>query len=69
MDNHSKFWLTFGSIITLFEIFCFMIYCGIKTTVVFHKEYCVFLIPNLLYILFQFVVNYVELTDENKKNT
>ena len=69
MNNHFKFWLTFGSIITLLEMFIFMIMCGCINTFVFHKQYCVILIPNLLYIMFQFVVNYAELTDENKKNT
>ncbi len=68
MDNHGKFWLTFGSLITLIELFLFMIIVGcicINNTFVFHEEYCLILLPNLLYMLFQFVVNYSSLTDGN----
>ena len=69
MNNHSKFWLTFGSIITFLELFIFIIMCGCIDAFVFHKQYCFILLPNLGYLIFQFLVNYVELTDENKKNT
>ena len=27
-------------------------------TFVFHKEYCLFLLPNLIYLGFQFIINY-----------
>lgn len=69
MSKHTSFWLTFCSLVTIFEIFCFIIFCGSKDTFIFHKQYCIILIPNLLYMMFQFVINYAELTDENKKNT
>lgn len=71
MNNNKewKFWLTFCNLITLLEIFFFILFCVFKPTFTFHKEYCLILIPNLLYIMFQFVINYTELTDENKKNT
>ena len=64
-----KFWLTFCNLITLIELVFFMLFCVFKPTFTFHKEYCLILIPNLLYMIFQFVINYVELTNENKKNT
>ena len=66
MDNHGKFWLTFFSLITLIELFIFMIACGcIDTTFVFHREYCLILFPNLIYFIFQFIVNYSSLTEDS----
>lgn len=65
MNNHSNFWLTFGSLITLIEIVLFMIISGCIDTFVFHKQYCLILLPNLIYMMFQFVVNYYSLTDDN----
>lgn len=64
MNNHSNFWLTFGSIITLIELFIFMIVCGEIDTFVFHKQYCLILFPNLGYLIFQSLVNYIKLTDD-----
>lgn len=64
MSKDTAFWLTFCSLVTLFEMFCFIIFCSIKETFIFHKEYCLILLPNLLYTIFQFVVNYCNLTDE-----
>lgn len=65
MNNHYNFWLTFGSLITLIEIVIFMITCGCIDTFVFHKQYCLILLPNLIYLIFQFAVNYDSLTDDN----
>ena len=67
MNNHWIFWLTLGSLITLIEIFCFIIFCVFNETFTFHKEYCLFLIPNLLYMIFQFIINYAIIT-ENLNN-
>lgn len=72
MDKHWIFWLTFGSLITLIELFLFIIIFGcicIDTTFVFHKEYCLILLPNLIYFMFQFVINYAIITEKlnNKK--
>lgn len=65
MNKHSNFWLTFGSLITIIELFIFMIMCGCIDTFVFHKQYCLILLPNFLYFIFQFIVNYNSLTDGN----
>ena len=70
MDKHWLFWLTFGSFITMVEIFLFILICSYTKTIQFHKEYCLFLLPNLIYMMFQFVVNYgilTELLDDNGK--
>jgi len=60
----AKFWLTFGSLITIIELFLFIIICSYIDTFVFHRQYCLILIPNLLYIMFQFIINYVSLTND-----
>jgi hypothetical protein len=65
MNKHSNFWLTFGSLITIIELFIFMTMCVCVETFVFHKQYCVILFPNFLYLIFQFIVNYNSLTDGN----
>jgi len=59
MSRHTLFWMTLGSFITLCELFLFILICSGFDTFVFHKQYCLFLIPNLLYFSFQFVLNYV----------
>lgn len=61
-DKHVLFWITFGSLITMFEIFLFILICVHFKTIQFHKEYCLFLLPNLIYMIFQFIVNYGNLT-------
>lgn len=67
MNNKEwDFWLTFFNLITFLEIFVFMLFCVFRSTFTFHKEYCVILIPNLLYIGFQFIINYVNLTSTNE---
>lgn len=63
MNRHWLFWLAFGSIVTLFEVFLFILICGCIDTFVFHKEYCLFLLPNLIYLGFQFIVNYAMLME------
>lgn len=63
MNRHLLFWLTFGSIVTLFELFIFMLICGCIDTFVFYKQYCLFLLPNLIYLGAQFIINYGILTE------
>lgn len=69
MNRHWLFWLTFGSIVTLFELFLFMLICGSIGNFAFHKYYCLFLLPNLIYLGAQFIINYGILTEDfdNKK--
>lgn len=67
MNNKEwDFWLTFFNLITFLEIFFFMLFCVFHSTFTFYKEYCLILIPNLLYIGFQFIINYVNLTSPNE---
>ena len=63
MNRHIQFWLLFGSLLTLIEIFIFVIMCSFLETFEFRKEYCLFLLPNLLYMMFQFIYNYINLTE------
>jgi len=65
---HSKFWLTLGSLVTLIIIFVFIIFMSSIETIEFHKQYCLFLIPLLIYAMFQFVINYINLTENKNEN-
>ena len=70
MNRHWLFWITFGSIITLCELFIFILVISCIENFIFHKEYCLFLLPNLIYLVFQFIVNYgilIESLDNIKK--
>lgn len=65
MNKHWKFWTTFGSIINFVILFLFLMFMGIKEEMVFKKEYCLFLMPILIYNMFQCVVNYGDLIEDN----
>lgn len=65
MNRHLLFWLTFGNIITLCLLFFFIIGMSIKESIVFNKEYCLFALPSLIYLLLQVIVNYFELTEKD----
>ena len=67
-NKHLEFWLTIGSLITLIIIFVFIIFMSSIKTIEFHKEYCIFLIPSLIYSMFQFVINYINLTENKDEN-
>ena len=64
-DIHIQFWMTLGSFITIIFIFIFIIIMASFETICFHKQYCLFLIPILIYSIFQFVINYSNLTDKD----
>ena len=61
-----EFWLTFGSLIGLICCFIFIIFCVCKVQFIFYKEYCLFLIPLLIYFVFQFTINYVKITENDR---
>jgi hypothetical protein len=63
-NKHCKFWLTVGSGVTMVMLFVFMIAMSIVVEFNFKKEYCLLLIPILLYTVAQSVINYCEMTDE-----
>ena len=62
-----QFWLTLGSLITLVGLLIFILTMGFVETLIITKPYCVFLIPILLYLMFQFAINYYNLTDKEIK--
>lgn len=68
MNKHTQFWLTIGSLVTLIGTFLFIIVMSSLETIEFHKQYCLFLIPILIYTIFQFVINYNNLTENNNEN-
>ena len=68
MNKHTQFWLTIGSLVTFVCIFFFIIVMSSIETIEFHKQYCLFLIPILIYTMFQFVINYINLTENNNEN-
>ena len=59
------FWLTIGSMINLFAYFILMLIISLKEQIIFKKEYCLFMIPLLIYSIFQFIINYVKVTEED----
>jgi prolipoprotein diacylglyceryltransferase len=59
------FWLTVGSMINLLVYFISMLIIPAKEQIIFKKEYCLFMIPLLLYSIFQFIINYVKVTEED----
>ena len=67
-NKHLAFWLTIGSLITLVIIFIFIISMSSMETIKFHKGYCIFLIPSLIYSMFQFAINYINLTENKYEN-
>lgn len=62
------FWLTVGSMINLFVYFIPMLILPLKEQVIFKKEYCLFMMPLLLYSIFQFIINYDKITEENDRH-
>ena len=59
------FWLTIGSMINLLAYFILMLIIPLKEQIIFKKEYCLFMIPLLIYSIFQFIINYVKVTEED----
>jgi hypothetical protein len=65
MNKHGKFWLTFGSILTLLYLFTILIIfvnCN-DNNVLISKWYIVPVLPLLILNGFQFMVNYISLTE------
>lgn len=58
-----NFWLTFFSLITLILIMCFIITMCFLNEISFKREYCLFLVPIVLYLILQFACNYTNLLD------
>jgi hypothetical protein len=66
MNRDVQFWLTLGSLVTLLLLFSFIIYCGYIEEFTFKKEYCLFSLPSIIYLGFQFIVNYAKLVKDKK---
>ena len=65
MNKHGKFWLTFGSILTLLYLFIILIMfinCD-NENVSISKWYIVPVLPLIILNGFQFMVNYISLTE------
>jgi len=66
MSNHGKFWLTFGSILTLLYLFTILIMfinCD-NENVPISKWYIVPVLPLLILNGIQFIVNYISLLEK-----
>ena len=66
MNKHMQFWLTIGSFVTLVILLIFILYMGLIESITFQKEYCIFCLPSLIYLMWQFIVNYCELTKDKE---
>lgn len=66
MNKHMQFWLTIGAFITLVILLIFMLYMGFAESITFQKGYCIFCLPSLIYLMWQFIVNYGELTKDKE---
>ena len=69
MNNHIKFWITLGSLISLISVFVIIAFISFydQQTITINKQYGIFIIPFLIYFIIQFVINYTKLT-ENEEN-
>lgn len=66
MNKHIQFWLTIGSLVTLVILFIFMLCLCNTESITFHKGCCLFCLPSLIYLGWQFVINYCELTKDKE---
>ena len=67
MNKQIQFWLTFGSFITFIGIFIFILFVGVVESITLQKGYCLFCLPSLAYLMFQFIINYCELTKDKEQ--
>lgn len=67
MNKQIQFWLTFGSFITFIGIFIFILFVGAVDSIIYKKEYSLLMLPSLIYLMWQFIVNYGELTKDKDK--
>ena len=61
------FWTAFIDLIYMFFILAFIAYVNGCEQFIFHKQYCLILIPILLGIMFQFVFFYDKLTNNQNE--
>lgn len=66
MNNHTKFWITLGSLISLISVFVIIVFISFydQQTITINKQYGIFIIPFLIYFIIQFVINYTKLTEK-----
>lgn len=67
MSKQIQFWLTFGSFITFIGILIFILFVGIEDSIIYKKQYCLFILPSLTYLAFQFIINYYELIKDKEQ--
>lgn len=63
-NRHIQFWLTLGSLVTMIVMMIFIFIMAAIEQMTLRKEYCLFLLPLLVYSMFQFIVNYGNLIEE-----
>lgn len=63
-NKHFNFWITFVNIIVMLILFIFILWCSAIETFTFKKEYCLFLIPVLIYMMMQAIINYYKTIDD-----
>ena len=66
--KHIYFWVAFIDLIYVFIILAFIAYAGVCEQFIFYKQYCLIFMPILLGIMFQFVIFYDKLTNNQNNN-
>lgn len=64
MNKAAKFWLTLMNLLLIICMSIFIFFMAWKETFIFRKEYCLLIVPFLLYTIAQFAINYGELIEE-----
>lgn len=67
--KHLYFWISVIDII--YVVLCFILMfstCNENSSIIFYKEYSLAIIPLILCLMFQFVVFYHEIIDEDREN-
>ena len=66
--KHLYFWISVIDII--YVMLCFILIfstCNENNSIIFYREYSLAIIPLILCLMFQFVVFYSQITDEDRK--
>lgn len=66
INNHGKFWLTLGSLISLIFTFSLVVYFA-NNNYFENNMYGILFIPYIIYQIIQFMVNYLNLTEHDFK--
>lgn len=67
-NKHLQFWLAVGSLMSIITLLSFIIITAANEEILIKKQYCIFLIPFLIYIILQASINYVAITETEETN-